>query len=59
MKACLAGPDPTVRPQMMQAGSNSALVAYRISPETLPGPSSDWKSSAVTILSEPEGVGEV
>ena len=55
----LAGVDPTVRPQMMQAGSNPALVAYRSSPETLPGSSSDRKGSAVTILSEPEGAGEV
>ena len=28
----MLGVDPAVRPQMMQAGSNSALVAYRILP---------------------------
>ena len=42
---------------MMQAGSNSALVAYRTSPETLPGPSPDREGSAVTILSEPAAAG--
>ncbi len=44
---------------MMQAGSNSALSAYRASPETLPDPFSDREGSAATILSESKLAGEV
>ena len=44
---------------MMQAGSNSALSAYRASPETLPDPFSDREASAATILSESKFAGEV
>ncbi len=48
-----------VRPQMMQAGSNPALSAYRASPETLPDPFSEGEGSAATILSESKVAGEV
>ena len=53
----MTGVAPKVRPQMMQAGSNSALSAYRASPESLPGPSSEGEGSVSTILSELGGVG--
>ena len=48
-----------VRPQMIQAGSNSGRTAYRASPETLPGPFLEGEGSDGSILSESEGAGEV
>ena len=48
-----------VRPQMMQAGSNSGWTPYRASPEPLPGPFLEGEGSVGSILSESEGSGEV
>ena len=53
------GKSRRVRPQMIQAGSNSGWTAYRASPETLPGPFLEGEGSDGSILSESEGAGEV
>ena len=40
----MPGKSRRVRPQMIQAGSNSGWTAYRASPEPLPGPFSEGKA---------------